>query len=71
MVNDLNIGLATLPKTHPLRNAPLAAIGAMYKHRDMKMWFEVLPSFHISKITYNQLGDSWLYLHDWKATKWI
>jgi len=66
--DDIPENLSLLPEDSVWRNTPLMEIGAFYNPRGTKTWREVLPTFPISKVTFNQLGDAWL--HDtWKATK--
>lgn len=49
--------LNDLPSDHPDRNRPL--VGCFYKHRDAKVYREVLPTYKIAQKTFNQLGPSW------------
>lgn len=59
--------LRSLPEDHPLRNSPLAEIGAEYRYSGTKPWRKVLPSFGIAPFSYNQLGDAWLLDKDWRC----
>ena len=66
--DDIPENLSLLPEDSVWRNTPLINIGAFYNPKGTKTWREVLPTFPISKVTFNQLGDAWR--HDtWKATK--
>ena len=60
--------LQDLPPEHPLRNRPLAEIGAWYLVRNGTVWREAKATFGISKVTYNQLGEVWTKWDKWKAT---
>lgn len=66
---DVEKFLHELDDDHPNRNVSLLEIGAIYKGIKEKTWREVLPSFGISKNTYNQLGETWTDNIEWKATK--
>jgi hypothetical protein len=61
------IDLKTLPADHPLRNRPLAEIGAEYSNRGGP-WKQVLPSYRIAKACYNALGDIWTTHDEWRCT---
>jgi hypothetical protein len=65
----VDIDLKTLPPSHPLRNTPLAEIGAHYRPKDSVAWRAVFPTFGIAKKTFNQLSEVWTKNDDWKATK--
>lgn len=60
--------LDSLPIDDPYRNTPLITIGAYYKPLSSPYAREVLPSFGIAKVTYNQLGEVWLKDTEWYAT---
>jgi hypothetical protein len=64
----MTLDLKALPPDHPLRNTPLAEIGAQYRPKGSPGWREVLPSFGIAKKTFNQLSNVWTDNDDWKAT---
>jgi len=49
--------LRDLPPEHELRNKPL--LGAWYHYTGQSFSREVLPSFGIAKVCYNQLADAW------------
>ncbi len=66
---DVDKFLHELDADHPNRNVSLIEIGAIYKGIREKTWREVLPSFGIAKITYNDLGETWTDGMEWKATK--
>lgn len=65
----LYVILGELLPSAPLRNAPLAAIGAQYRHRDAKDWKTVLSKYHIAKASYNQLGGAWTDFDAWRAPR--
>jgi len=51
--------LHTLPTNHILRNTPLIAIKASYKHTSDKVFREIYPNFGIAKKTFNELSSVW------------
>lgn len=62
--------LSALPFDHPLRNTPLAKIGASYQWVNTKLpeeWHRVRPSFTIAKNTFNELGATWTESYRWRA----
>jgi hypothetical protein len=64
------VPLDTLPADHPLRNKPLAEIGAEYQWDDTKLpndWHRVHSGFKIAKNTYNELGTTWTKSYRWRA----
>jgi hypothetical protein len=60
--------LSALPISHPLRNRPLAEIGARYSNvHGNGRWTTVTPAFGIAKTTYNDLGQTWKENNLWQA----
>lgn len=63
--------LAALPPGHPLRSAPLLAIGAQSRWLGSppgKGWKPVLPNWRIAQLTFNDLGQAWTAHTEWRAT---
>lgn len=50
--------LNDLPETSIERNIPLS--GCFYKKQGATLWREVMPSFKISKKSFNDLGEAWI-----------
>jgi len=66
----MTVALADLPLEHPLRNTPLAQIGAEYQWVNTKMpkqWHRVNRSFTIARHTFNDLGATWTDSYRWRA----
>jgi len=62
------ISLAALPIQHPLRNRPLAEIGARYSNRHgTGKWTAVTTAFGIARSTYNDLHGTWKTNNIWQA----
>jgi len=62
--------LSALPPEHPLRNTPLAKIGAEYQFvrtERSEEWHRVTKSFTIAKSTFNELGATWTESYRWRA----
>jgi hypothetical protein len=64
---DNCLHLESLPVDHPLRNRPLAKIGAEYRHRQGKVWKRVAPNYRIAQCTYNDLGPAWTDFDVWRV----
>lgn len=47
-------------------NTPLEDRGPTWRHKKWSRWREVLPSWHISEATYNDLGPTWTSEHEWR-----
>lgn len=62
------VDLKQLPREHPLRNAPLADIGAEYQWEKGGPWKQVFHSFRIAGSTFNSLGAVWTDDWTWRAT---
>ena len=63
--------LSSLPTDHPLRNAPLLAIGAQSHwvgSAPGKDWKPVEASWRIAMSCFNDLGPSWTANTEWRAT---
>lgn len=56
----------SLPEDHPLRTTPLGQLSAEY--RIGQSWRKVLPTFGISKVPWNRLGEVWTQ-HDWRISQ--
>lgn len=60
--------LHELPTDHPLRNTPLAELGAEYQITTKgQMWHTVRPAYGIARNTYNELGAVWIENHVWRV----
>jgi hypothetical protein len=55
-----------LPPDHPARNVPLAENGARCRFGRKGTWKEILPSFKIAKLCYNELGAPWTEKWEWE-----
>ena len=62
---DNRIHLNELPVEHPYRNTKLRDLDVYYRGPSSKAWQQVLPSYNISKVTYNELGDVWKENQEW------
>lgn len=60
-----SISLNELPEEHPLRNTKLCDLDVFYRGPSTRAWQQVLPSYNISKVTYNELGDVWKENQEW------
>jgi hypothetical protein len=66
------VTLADLPPEHPLRNTPLAEIGAEYQWVNTKtpnQWHRVTKSFTIAKNTFNDLAANWTGSYRWRVVQ--
>jgi hypothetical protein len=64
--------LGELPLEHPLRNTPLAKMGAEYQWEQTKRqeeWHLVTAHFRIAKNTFNELGATWTRSYRWRANE--
>lgn len=62
------ISLPTLPISHPLRNKPLAEIGAQYSNvHGAGKWTTVTRAFGIAYSTFNDLAGTWQENNLWRA----
>lgn len=64
--------LSALPGEHPLRNAPLLAIGAQNRWPGSppgkKGWVTVGKKWRIATCTFNDLGPAWTAHLEWRAS---
>lgn len=63
--------LSSLPPDHPLRNAPLLAIGAQNRWTGGppdKGWKSVKPNWAIAGRSFNDLGPAWTAHTEWRGT---
>jgi hypothetical protein len=61
------VRIDTLPPEHPLRNKPLAEIGARYQQDGFREVKRVGPKDGIAKATFNKLGSVWTHNTVWEA----
>lgn len=62
------VSLPALPISHPLRNKPLAEIGAQYSNiHGAGKWTTVTAGFGIAKATFNDLTGTWIENNLWRA----
>ena len=59
--------LGNLPVDHPLRNAPLASIGAETKWLHGKQWKPVERHWKIAMKCFNDLSDAWTGSWEWQV----
>ena len=60
------IDLGELPEDHPMRNAPLASIGAEYKHCLKSEWTVIEPH-GLGTYTFNEVDGAWLRFNKFRA----
>lgn len=60
--------LKELPPEHPLRNTPLAQIGAERRNKLNKSWQSV-ANWKIGKNTFNELAPFWLETSEWRVER--
>ncbi len=51
--------LNELSVDHPMRNVPLSQLKVRYQWDGGGVFKDILPTFKISKSTFNQLGPAW------------
>jgi hypothetical protein len=61
--------LEYLAEDHPMRNAPLAEIGAQFKHCMGHEFKTVEPGRGLAFDTYNTLQGAWLSFFEWRVPK--
>ena len=62
------VSLPALPIDHPLRNRPLAEIGARYSNKHgLGTWTTVKRSFGIARTAFNDLSSTWRDNNLWQA----
>lgn len=60
--------LSELPEDHPLRNSPLAAIGAEYRCTNGgSRWIAIREAMGIGRVSYNQLRGTWIENNEWRV----
>jgi hypothetical protein len=64
------IDMFCIPHDHPLRNKPLAKIGAQTRWKKTKAdtgWKTIKHHWRISSCHYNDLGPAWITHSDWRV----
>lgn len=59
------ICLNDLYPTHILRNTKMSEMKVSYRAVGTKIWQELMPSFNISKNTFNELAPVWTKGQEW------